>query len=151
MARGDGARALWWLAVASALSASAPVPLAAPASGGSQAPTLVAPVRPGLGAQDASGRILVWIDLDLPELATVPRDRPAEREALRAMILEQQQDVMGRLQELGAIEQARVQQVRNALAVRLPGAQMATARRLPGVRGVRIVRIVDRPAADPAP
>ncbi|HEY8710899.1 MAG TPA: hypothetical protein VIM34_23215, partial [Burkholderiaceae bacterium] len=93
---------------------------------------------------DAAGRVSVWVDLDLPELASVPREQRAEREALRRHIQAQQDTVMGRLRELGAIEHARVQQVRNALAVRLPAAQLAAARRIPGVRAVRIVRNIDR-------
>ena len=110
--------------------------------GGSRAP--VAPLLAGQAAPDASGRVSVWVDLDLPELATTPRDQPAEREALRLRIHTQQQAVMDRLLELGAVEQGRVQLVRNALAVRLPGAQMAAARAIPGVRAVRPVRHVER-------
>ena len=93
---------------------------------------------------DTAAWVSVWVDLDLPELATVPRDRPAERDALRLQILAQQDAVMARLRDLGAIEQARVQQVRNALAVRLPGAQLDAARYIPGVRAVRAVRHVER-------
>jgi len=51
---------------------------------------------------------------------------------------------MGRLRELGAVEPTRVQQVRNALAVRLPLAQLPAARALPGVRSVAAVRHVER-------
>jgi hypothetical protein len=93
---------------------------------------------------DKPGRISVWVDLDVPELASVPRDRRAEREALRLQIQAQQNEVMARLRDLGAIEQARVQWVRNALAVRLPGAQLDAARHIPGVRAVRMVRHVNR-------
>ena len=93
---------------------------------------------------DTAGWVSVWVDLDLPELATIPRDRRAERDALRSQILAQQDAVMARLRDLGAIEQARVQQVRNTLAVRLPGAQLDTARYIPGVRAVRLVRHVER-------
>jgi hypothetical protein len=120
MGRVDGRRALLWLAAG----------LGAPAW--AQAPT------------DEAGGLRVWIILELPELASLPRDRRAERTALRLKILAQQDEVMGRLRQLGAIEQARVQQVRNALAVRLPSAQMEAARKIPGVRAVSLVRDIDR-------
>ena len=90
---------------------------------------------------ERSGRVSVWVDLDLPALANVPR---AEREALRSRILAQQDQVMGRLRQLGAQEQARIQQVRNALAVRLDGTRLDAARAIPGVRSVRIVRDIQR-------
>ncbi len=93
---------------------------------------------------DPARWVTVWVDLDLPELASLPREQRAERAALRANILAQQDAVMARLRELGATEEARVQQVRNALAVRLPGAAIETARRIPGVRGVRTVRHIRR-------
>jgi hypothetical protein len=101
-------------------------------------------MRTGNTPADKSGRVSVWVDLDVPELASVPRERRAERETLRLRIGAQQDAVMVRLRELGAIEQARVQLVRNALAVRLPGAQLDAARHIPGVRAVRMVRHVDR-------
>ena len=93
------------------------------------------------GPVERSGRVSVWVDLDLPALARVPR---AEREAVRLKILAQQDQVMGRLRQLGAQEQARIQQVRNALAVRLDGTQLDAARAIPGVRSVRIVRDIQR-------
>ena len=93
---------------------------------------------------DPARWVTVWVDLDLPELASLPRERRAERAALRANILAQQDVVMARLRELGATEEGRVQQVRNALAVRLPGAQLQAARRIHGVRAVRPVRHIDR-------
>ena len=91
-----------------------------------------------------SGMVSVWVDLDLPALASVPRNDAAARDALRSQILAQQDEVMRRLLELGATEQARVQTVRNALAVRLPATQIDTARLIPGVRSVRSVRNVER-------
>ena len=101
----------------------------------------------GVGAQsanqaraDADGRVSVWVDLDLPELASVAAAKRAEREALRLRIGAQQDAVMNRLRALDAQEQARVQLVRNAIAVRLPAAQIDAARQIPGVRAVRIVR-----------
>jgi uncharacterized protein YceK len=126
------------------------------AAGLSGAASAQAPAAPGASAQtrphapvatmraDKAGMVSVWIDLDLPELASVPRDQPAARNTLRSQIQAQQDEVMRRLAELGAIEQARVQWVRNALAVRLPASQMDTARRIPGVRAVRAVRHVER-------
>lgn len=90
---------------------------------------------------DASEQWLsVWVDLDEPELARVPAGQPEQREAQRARILIQQEQVMARLRELGAIEQARVHVVRNALAVRLPRTNLAAAAVLPGVRAVRPVQ-----------
>lgn len=106
-------------------------------SASDSASTMPAPARP----VERSGRVSVWVDLDLPALANVPR---AEREALRLKILAQQDQVMDRLRQLGAQEQARIQQVRNALAVRLDGTQLDAARAIPGVRSVRIVRDIQR-------
>lgn len=86
----------------------------------------------------------VWIDLSVPELASLPPGQAAEREALRLRIAAQQDQVMDALRALGAVEIGRVQQLRNALAVRLPASQLAAARALAGVRGVRVVRDVER-------
>ena len=105
------------------------------------------PPSPPAALADAAERarqVLVWVDLDLPELASVPSNQRAERMALRANILAQQDAVMARLRELGATEEARIQQVRNALAVRLPGAALDAARRIPGVRRLRAVRHLHR-------
>lgn len=138
------AQALVWLATGLGAAASA----AQPASSAGSAAVRPHVPMPALSAvrkpADADGRVSVWVDLELPELASVPRGRRAEREALRSQIQAQQDAVMGRLRELGATEQARVQQVRNALAVRLPVAQLDAARRIPSVRAVRIVRNIDR-------
>ena len=120
-------------AVAEASRAALSVSVSASAS----ASTMLA----ATGPVERSGRVSVWVDLDLPALAHVPR---AEREALRLKILAQQDQVMGRLRQLGAQEQARIQQVRNALAVRLDGTQLDAARAIPGVRSVRIVRDIQR-------
>jgi protein-disulfide isomerase len=92
-------------------------------------------------AEVRAGTVSVWVDLDLPALAEVPA---SDRAALRANILAQQAQVMLGLQALGAQEVARVQQVRNAVAVRLDASQMAAARALPGVRLVRIARDIER-------
>jgi hypothetical protein len=93
---------------------------------------------------DAQGLILVWVDLDLPPLASMAEAGAAERDALRARVRSQQEAVMARLVELGAIEQSRVRHVRNALAVRLPPAQIDAARSIPGVKSVSPARAVDR-------
>lgn len=113
------------------LSASAATSLAASASS----------VPAGKPPAALAGTVSVWVDLDLPALAEVPL---AERATLRPRILAQQAQAMRGLQALGAQEIARVQQVRNAVAVRLDAAQMAAARALPGVRSVRVVRDIER-------
>jgi hypothetical protein len=111
-----------------------------------------APTRPDLAASASAaaarklptervGTVSVWVDLDLPALAEVPR---AEREALRSNILAQQAQVMRGLQALGAQELARVQQVRNAVSVRIDVTQIDAAKALAGVRSVRLVRDVER-------
>ena len=110
---------------------------------------MVAGLNPPASAQtpalpDRAGRISVWVDLDLPALASLPGERRAERDVLRSRIDAQQEAVMARLRSLGAQEQARVRQVRNAVAVWLPPGQIEAARLIPGVRAVRAVRHIDR-------
>jgi hypothetical protein len=124
------------------VSAVEPVPAGASAPRSPRAAIAATHGGPLPAAQ--AGWVSVWVDLDVPELASLPREQRAEREALRLKIQAQQREVMARLRDLGAIEQARVQQVRNALAVRLPGAQLDAARHIPGVRAVRMVRHIDR-------
>ena len=99
-----------------------------------------APDPPASQVQPRDDTVEVWVDLSEPELASLPRDALDQRVALRQRIEQQQDDVMQHLRLLGAVEQARVQQVRNALAVRLPSGALAQARAIPGVRAVRIVR-----------
>ena len=110
------------------------------------------PTRPDLAASasapaarklpaERAGVVSVWVDLNLPALAEVPL---AERQALRANILAQQAQVMRGLIALGAQELARVQQVRNAVAVRIDTTQIKAAKALPGVRLVRQVRDIER-------
>jgi len=131
-----------------AASASPPTAAQSPAPPGASAAPRAHASSPAVRAQqapaDSTGWVSVWVDLDLPELASVPREQRAEREALQLQIKEQQDEVMDRLRGLGTQEQARVQQVRNALAVRLPDAQLDAARRIPGVRALRIVRNIER-------
>jgi hypothetical protein len=90
-----------------------------------------------LPADAAEPWVEVWIDMDLPALAQLPA---ADRVAAATRIREQQDAVMQQLQALGAVEQSRVQLVRNALAVRMPAAAIPQARHIDGVRGVRPVR-----------
>lgn len=86
---------------------------------------------------EAAATVEVWVQLSLPALVTVP---PAEREAARRRISQQQDAVMAALRELGATEQARVQVVRNALAVRVPRRALEQARGIDGVSTVTPVR-----------
>ncbi len=136
------------ISIVLAASVSPPAVAQGPAAPGASTPPPTRAASPAVRAQqgppDSTGWVSVWVDLDLPELASVPREQRAEREALQGQIKAQQDEVMDRLRALGAQEQARVQQVRNALAVRLPGAQLEAARRIPGVRALRIVRHIDR-------
>jgi hypothetical protein len=90
-------------------------------------------------------RVDVWVELDVPPLASVPPGHPEQRTALRQRIAEQQDAVAAGLSQLGGIELGRVQLLRNAVAVRLPINQIAEAHRIPGVHGVRPVRNAERP------
>jgi hypothetical protein len=95
------------------------------------------PAAPRGAGGPVDATVEVWVQLSLPELASVPA---ADRDAARRRIAQQQDAVMAALRELGAIEQARVQVVRNALAVRLPRAALEQARGIDGVRTVTPVR-----------
>lgn len=101
-------------------------------------------------AEDGEPQVRAWVVLTLPELASLPREAVAERAALQPRIQAQQEQVMAALRALGAVELGRVQQLRNALAVRLPRAQLAAARRVPGVRSVQPVSDVERGPQPPA-
>lgn len=103
-----------------------------PAASFSQA----APGAPAAAAS-APAMVEVWVGLSLPELARVPA---AQRRHARQLIERQQDEVMQQLHALGAIEQARVQVVRNALAVRLPASALPQARAIDGVSAVTPVR-----------
>jgi hypothetical protein len=81
----------------------------------------------------------VWVVLSEPALASLPRDAADERAALRRRIERQQHDVMAQLVTLGAVESARVQQVRNAIAVRIAPAAIESAKKIKGVTGVHPV------------
>lgn len=93
------------------------------------------PPRAASGAHAAT--VEVWVQLSLPELASVPA---ADRNAARHRIAQQQDTVMAALRDLGAVEQARVQLVRNALAVTLPRSALKQARAIDGVRAITPVR-----------
>jgi hypothetical protein len=88
----------------------------------------------------ASDEQEVWVDLSVPPLSTQPEQNREARGALRARIEKQQNDVMSQLAALGAKETARVIEVRNAIAVRIPSSAIADARALPGVVKVRAVK-----------
>ena len=82
----------------------------------------------------------VWIDLSVPSLSTLSRGSREAREALRARIDNQQDEVMAQLASLGAEESARIVQVRNAIAVRIPASALPQAQAIPGVVKVRVVK-----------
>ena len=81
----------------------------------------------------------VWVVLSEPALATLPRDANKERNAARLRIQRQQDDVMAQLKALGAVESARVQHTRNALAVTLPPSAIDRASKIAGVISIRRV------------
>lgn len=81
----------------------------------------------------------VWVALSVPALASLPAEATEQRAALRERILEQQNDVMEKLVALGAVESGRLQQVSNALAVRLPVAAIPNVKKIDGVTAVRPV------------
>ena len=95
------------------------------------------PDTPRAAGSAYAATVEVWVQLTEPELTSVP---PAERDAARRRIAHQQDTVMAALRDLGAVEQARVQLVRNALAVTLPRAALKQARAIPGVRAITPVR-----------
>lgn len=79
-----------------------------------------------------------WVELSEPPVgaATPPGGRAPDRER----VLRQQDAVMARLADLGAIELGRVAVLRNALAVRMPASAAQAARDLAGVTAVRVTR-----------
>jgi hypothetical protein len=85
-------------------------------------------------------RVEVWIVLSEPALASLPRDASADARAeLQHRIEKQQHDIMKQLAALGGVESARVQRIRNALAVQLPPAAIESAKKIPGVRSVQAI------------
>ncbi len=93
----------------------------------------------GNGALDSrrDASVEVWVDLTLPALGRVP---VAERAQARLELQRQQDEVMRQLRLLGARELARVQIVRNAIAVQIDPAALPRARAVVGVRTVTPVR-----------
>jgi hypothetical protein len=86
----------------------------------------------------------VWLDLSEPELAASSRHTACAREAHRERIVAEQNRVAAALKALGGTERGRVQLLRNSIAADLPRDQIDAARRIPGVRALRLVRHVDR-------
>ena len=97
-----------------------------------------AQVVPG-SPQTVEETVEVWVVLSEPALASLPRDAANERAELRRRIERQQDDIMAQLAALGAVESARVQVVRNAIAVRLPPAAIESAKKIKGVIGVHAI------------
>lgn len=112
----------------------------------SEVPSLRPPAPPASLGRAPHGEIEVWVDLSLPALGSLPGDKHDERTALRQRIAQQQDEVMAQLARLGAVEVARVQQVRNSVAVRMPANALVHARKIPGVRNVRTVQHIERKA-----
>jgi hypothetical protein len=94
-----------------------------------------------------SEELEVWIDLSVPSLSTQSAQHREARAALRARIERQQDEVMSQLTALGATESARVIEVRNSIAVRIPSSALTQARTLPGVIKVRAVKHRQRMSA----
>lgn len=100
--------------------------------------------RPATRAQE---ELEVWVDLSVPPLSTQSAQNREARAALRARIERQQDEVMSQLTALGATESARVIEVRNSIAVRIPSSALTRARTLPGVIKVRAVKHRQRMSA----
>lgn len=100
------------------------------------------PPQPPVSRTEPQQPILdVWVELTLPPTAGVPR---AERAAHYLRIIEQHNEVMAQLDRLGAVESARVQHSRNAIAVRIPTDALDRARAISGVKTVQVVRHLRR-------
>ncbi len=95
---------------------------------------------PARSSNQLQEELEVWIDLSVPPLSTLSGANLEARDALRTRITKQQDEVMSHLAPLGAEELARVVQVRNAIAVRIPSSQLTQARAIPGVVKVRVVK-----------
>ena len=91
-------------------------------------------------AGDLAGNLVeVWLVLSEPALATLPRDAMQQRTDLRARIIAEQDRVLEQLRPLGAVETGRIQQVENAVAVRVPASALEAVKRIDGVTAVRYV------------
>jgi hypothetical protein len=93
--------------------------------------------------------IEVWVELsEAPPLA----DADAPTSARQRQRVAAQQDEVGRaLAALGAVEIARVQHLRNAIAVRMPRRSSAAVLAIPGVVRLRPTRSLHPPRPSSAP
>jgi hypothetical protein len=78
----------------------------------------------------------VWVVLSEPALATLPADATEQRAERQRIIVKQQDEVMARIVALGGTESGRVQQVSNALAVRVPASALSSVKNILGVTSV---------------
>jgi hypothetical protein len=92
-----------------------------------------------LTQEPAQALIEIWLVLSEPALATLPPGATEQRSALRARIVAEQNRVMERARALGGVETGRIQQVENALAVRLPTSSLNAVKQIDGVTSVRQV------------
>jgi hypothetical protein len=92
--------------------------------------------EPAAPAAERDDLVEVWVVLSEPALATLPMDATGERAALQQRIVQQQDRVMARLVELGAVQSGRVQQVSNAIAVRVSPAAIDSIKSIDGVTSV---------------
>lgn len=95
----------------------------------------------------AAGPIDVWLDLDEPPPGLQASAPGAVERSAR--VRAQQDAVAARLPALGAVELARVQQVGNAIAVRIEADRIGQLQSLPGVQRVRPVRTLHPPRTMP--
>lgn len=105
-----------------------------------------------VGALNATGvragqTIDVWLELD--ERAAGPQASTPETGTRIALVRAQQAGIAARLPALGAVELARVEQVGNAMAVRVDAERIAELKALPGVKRVRPVRTLHPPRPMP--
>lgn len=93
--------------------------------------------------------IQVWVDLCRSPLP--PRGGAASAPSAEALreLSRRQDELMQRMQALGAVEIARVRIVRQAIAVDVPVRQLDALRALDGVCGVSPIRHPERPPPDP--
>lgn len=87
-------------------------------------------------AAQSADKVNVWVQLTEPALAS----RASEPDAIQ----KQQQEVLARLQALGAVELGRVRHALNALAVSIEASKLPEVKRIPGVRSVSPVQHIDR-------
>lgn len=135
------ARLLTGVALSACACGVPPADAAPPAQSDAPAHRLPAPAG---ATEPREGEVEVWVDLSVPALSSLPRANREQRSVLRARIERQQNEVMRQLAALGAREEARVLEVRNALAVRIPASALQEARALAGVLRVREVTHIKR-------